>query len=68
MIGLGVLCNRGGVRPEDVGGVPDLFALVNVSLDAWDEAECPLCKTNVPINTSVGKGKEYLAKKGIKTE
>ncbi len=64
VIGLGVLCNRGGITPQDVADVPELFALANVELDAWDEAGCPLCAQNVPINTNVGKGREYLAKKG----
>ena len=63
IVGLGVLCNRGGIKPEDVGYPPKLFALVNVKLEAWDEAECPLCAQNVPINTDVGKGREYLARK-----
>jgi orotate phosphoribosyltransferase len=63
IVGLGVLCNRGGVTPQDVANPPKLFALVNVRLDAWDEADCPLCKQNVPINTEVGKGREYLARK-----
>lgn len=62
VIGLGVLCNRGGITPEDVGNPPKLFALVNVKLDAWDEAECPLCAQGVPINTDVGKGREFLAR------
>ncbi len=61
--GLGVLCNRGGITPKDVADPPKLFALVNVKLDAWDEANCPLCAQNVQINTEVGKGKEYLARK-----
>jgi len=63
IIGLGVLCNRGGITPQDVVDPPKFFALVNVKLDAWDEAECPLCTKNVPINTDVGKGREYLARK-----
>jgi len=63
IVGLGVLCNRGGITPQDVADPPKLFALVNVKLDAWDEAECPLCANNVPINTDVGKGREYLARK-----
>lgn len=62
VIGLGVLCNRGGITPKDVANPPKLFALVNVKLDAWDEADCPLCATNMPINTDVGKGREYLAR------
>ena len=63
VIGLGVLCNRGGITPQDVAYIPKLIALVNVKLDAWDEADCPLCEQNVPINTDVGKGREFLARK-----
>lgn len=63
VIGLGALCNRGGVTLTDVGAPPELFTLLNVTMDAWDEAECPLCAQGVPINTEVGKGKEYLARK-----
>lgn len=63
VIGLGVLCNRGGIIPSDVANPPKLFALVNVKLDSWDEANCPLCAQNIPINTDVGKGREFLAKK-----
>jgi orotate phosphoribosyltransferase len=62
VVGLAVICNRGGITPADVANPPRLFALVNVKLDAWDEADCPLCAQNVPINTDVGKGKEYLAR------
>ena len=63
VIGLGVLCNRGGITPEDVAEVPKLMALAEVTLDAWDEATCPLCAQGVPINTDVGKGREFLARK-----
>lgn len=63
VIGLGVLCNRGGITPQDVADVSKLDALVNVTLEAWDEAMCPLCEQNVPINTDIGKGREFLARK-----
>ncbi|MEK9181063.1 MAG: phosphoribosyltransferase family protein [Patescibacteria group bacterium] len=66
VVGLGVLCNRGGITPADVADPPELFALVNVTLDAWDEADCPMCKQSIPINTDVGKGRDYLAKKAQK--
>jgi len=65
VVGLGVLCNRGGVTTQDVADVPKLFALVSVTLDAWDEAECPLCIQKIPINTDVGKGREFLANKKV---
>ncbi|MFW5853410.1 MAG: phosphoribosyltransferase family protein [Patescibacteria group bacterium] len=63
VIGLGVLCNRGGIRPQDVADVSKLTALVNVEFDAYDEATCPLCEQDVPINIDVGKGREFLARK-----
>ncbi len=63
VVGLGVLCNRGGITPQDVADVPKLTSLVNVKLDAWDETTCPLCERNVPVNTDVGKGREFLAQK-----
>jgi len=66
VIGLGVLCNRGGITPQDVSDPPELFALVNVKLDAWDEADCPLCAQGIPINTDVGKGKEFLQRNSDK--
>lgn len=65
VIGLGVLCNRGGITPQDVADVPKLTALVNVKLDSWSERACPLCKRNVPINADVGKGREFLARKRV---
>ena len=61
-VGLGVLCNRGGITADDVG-VPKLIALTSVELQAWEESECPLCKDGVPINQDVGKGREFLAAK-----
>ncbi len=61
VIGVAVICNRGGVTAEQLG-VPELFALCNVSMDSWPEEECPLCAQGVPVNTTVGKGREFLAR------
>ena len=63
IVGLGAICNRGGVTSVDVGNVPKLFALVNLKLEDWPEADCPLCKEGIPINMDVGKGREFLARK-----
>lgn len=63
VVGVGALCNRNKVTVKDVGNVPELFALLNLDLESWEENECPLCKQGMPINTEVGKGKEYLARK-----
>lgn len=60
VIAVSALCNRGGVAKEALG-VPHLFNLVEVEMEAWDAAECPLCKESVPVNTEVGKGRQFLA-------
>jgi len=62
VIAVGALVNRGGITAEDLD-VPHLFSLANVELETWAEEECPLCQQGVPINTEVGKGAEYLARK-----
>lgn len=31
--------------------------------ESFDESQCPYCKENRPINTTIGHGKEYLLKK-----
>jgi orotate phosphoribosyltransferase len=62
VVAVGALVNRGGVTAADVGA-PALYALLDVTLDAWDAAACPLCRDGVPINTDVGKGREFLAQR-----
>jgi len=64
VMGLGVLCNRGQIKPEDVSNPPELFALIDVKFDAWDEADCPLCAKGVPVNLDVGHGRKYVQAKG----
>lgn len=63
VIGLGALCNRGGITSQDVADIPKLFSLITIGLESWDEKDCPLCAQNVPINTDIGKGREFLARK-----
>lgn len=61
VVGLSALCNRGNVQPEDVGGVP-IQALITVNLETFTEEECPYCRQHIPINTTVGKGRAFLAR------
>jgi orotate phosphoribosyltransferase len=61
--GMGALCNRGNVTEEQVGGVPRLLSLLQIHLQSWAEEECPLCRSRVPINTDVGKGRQFLNRK-----
>lgn len=63
VIGLGAICNRGGVTEGDIGLLSELYSLTNVNLDSWEANECPLCAAGVPVNVTIGKGKEFLARK-----
>ena len=58
------LCNRGGITAADLG-VPAFSALVTLSLDSWEAASCPLCRDGVPVNTDIGKGREFLASRHV---
>ncbi|MBI5470531.1 phosphoribosyltransferase [Candidatus Kaiserbacteria bacterium] len=64
VIGVGVLCNRGGVTSHMIGNPPRFESLVKIELDSWDEADCDLCKTGIPVNIDVGHGREFVAKSG----
>jgi orotate phosphoribosyltransferase len=55
------LCNRGGVKAEDIGA-QELNCLMNVSMQAQEEEDCELCRAGVEINTEVGKGLEFKKK------
>jgi orotate phosphoribosyltransferase len=63
VVGAVALCNRGGVTAAALD-VPALHALVELSLESWTAEECPLCRRGVPIDTTVGKGREFLAAQG----
>lgn len=56
VIAIAALCNRGRVNASFLT-VPKLFSLLNVNFTSWPAEECPLCENEIPINTSVGKGK-----------
>jgi orotate phosphoribosyltransferase len=62
-VGVGALCNRGGVTAEALGA-PDLFCLSAVPLESFAPEECPLCAAGVPVNTRVGKGAAFVAQRG----
>lgn len=57
------LVNRGGVTREAVGNPPEFVSLLSVDLEQWPEAECELCAKGIPVNTDVGHGKDFLARK-----
>lgn len=63
VVGVGVMINR---NPKEVNSKflkAPFIALGVLKAEAFDEDKCPLCKSEVPINTSVGHGKKYLQSK-----
>jgi orotate phosphoribosyltransferase len=63
VVGVVVLANRGAVTKEDVGNPPAFEALVDLQLEAWEPADCELCKKRIPVNTDVGHGRDFVARK-----
>jgi orotate phosphoribosyltransferase len=62
--GVAALVNRGGVTAEQLGSPVPLLALATIELESYPEEDCPLCRAGVPINTEVGKGRDFLARQG----
>ena len=58
-----VMVNRDpeGVTANVVGA--PFFALGILKAEAFDESDCPLCKSGITINSMVGHGKKYLEAK-----
>lgn len=62
VLGLSVLCNRGGHTPDSMG-VPHLISLLNLPAEAWPAESCPLCKKGKPINLTLGHGAKFVTNK-----
>ena len=58
-----VIVNRGAIQASDVGDVPRLEQLLRLEFESYPERTCYLCRQRIPINTNVGHGKEFLARK-----
>lgn len=52
--------NRGNVYAKELS-VETFIFLDEVNLPAWPETGCPLCETDVPINTQYAHGAEFVA-------
>lgn len=63
VVGAIAIVNRGDVTKEDVGDPPVFESLVTVHLESWSEHDCDLCKKGIPVNTDVGHGRGYMARK-----
>ncbi|OGI95419.1 hypothetical protein A2917_02560 [Candidatus Nomurabacteria bacterium RIFCSPLOWO2_01_FULL_42_17] len=49
------------INPSFIGVPFDYLA--TVGMNVYDEKDCPLCKSGVPINITLGHGKKYLESK-----
>lgn len=58
-----VVVNRGEVTKEAVGNPQEFLSLVTLDLESWDESDCELCAKGIPVNTDIGHGREFMAKK-----
>lgn len=63
VVGAVAICNRGDVTKESAGNPAEFVSLVNLNLEQWPPKECELCEKNIPVNTDVGHGREFLAGK-----
>ncbi len=62
VVAVSVMVNRNTDITSDMFDAP-FSSLAVLKAEAFDEADCPLCKSGVPINTTVGHGKKYLEAK-----
>lgn len=54
------LVNRNSVTAEDLQ-ISHLITLLDYPVPSWDEAECKLCQSGVPVDTEVGHGASFMA-------
>ena len=69
VVGAVAICNRGDVSAAQIGlpaqaGAPPRFeSLVTVGLSQWPADKCELCERNIPVNTDVGHGADFVKSK-----
>lgn len=60
VIGVSVMVNK---NPKEVHselfGVP-FNSLGEMEVETYDENDCPMCKSNIPVNTDFGHGKKFI--------
>lgn len=64
VVGIGALCDRSDPNNRiKIPGQPRTIALARMPLEVWTAKECPLCAKGMPVNTNLGKGKEFLLRR-----
>ena len=59
VVAIAALVHRGNVDAASLG-VADYRYLLEYDIPDWPATECPLCQTDVPINTRYAHGQDYL--------
>lgn len=62
VVGVGAIWNRGRITAQDIDGAPKFFSLINQGLDSWLAVDCELCRAGVPIDQTIGKGAQFVAR------
>lgn len=63
IIAIGVMINRDPKRVTSESLGAPFYPLETFFSEDYDEKNCPMCKKGVPINISVGHGKQFLEDK-----
>lgn len=66
--GIGALADRSnGQLTAESFNVPELFVLLKLNMEMFKEDECPVCRERgfQSVRTDLGKGKEFLQRKGL---
>jgi orotate phosphoribosyltransferase len=65
VVAVSVMVNRNpDMVNESMMGAP-FHALGVLKAEAFEEKDCPMCKSAAPVNTTVGHGKKYLESKKL---
>ncbi len=62
IVAAATLCNRGKTA-ADLGIPGPIYSLLEPDWPAYTAHQCPLCADDVPVNTEVGHGADFMAKK-----
>lgn len=68
VVEVGTFCNRsGGKVTTQTLGVSELFSLLDLDMEMYPEDKCPICraKGSRSVRTDLGKGREFLIRKGL---
>lgn len=59
VVAIAALVDRGNVDATSLG-VADYAYLLQYAIPDWSAADCPLCKTGVPVNVRYAHGQDFL--------